>query len=384
MKIALIHDWLTGMRGGEKCLAIVADLLPDADIFTLFYHKGKLSAAIEKHRIHTSFLQKFPFAKNKYRNYLPLFPLAVERFDLGEYEGVISFSHCVAKGALRRKGARHLCYSFTPMRYVWDMFDVYFNEGNCGKLKLAIIRAIAKRLRVWDARTADRVDSYIAISHYVADRIKRHYDRDADVICPPVDCDRFSIDSRAESDKGSQKQDDYYLVVSALAPYKRLDLAIEAFNKLGKRLKIIGTGQDEGRLRRLASSNIEFLSWVPDEGLPKFYSRCKAFIFPGEEDFGITPLEAAASGRPTIAYGRGGALESILPLGNPRVESPTGIFFKEQNVDSLIAAIELFEKNEEKFQPEKLRAHALKFDRGIYKEKMKKAIEDFLSLKIYE
>ena len=371
MNVAIIHDWLTGMRGGEKCLEAVCGLLPEAHIFTLFHHRGKLSPVIENRRIHTSVLQSFPFAEKKYRHYLPLFPWAIERFDLSGFDAVISLSHCVAKGAVRRPDAKHLCYCFTPMRYVWDMFDTYFNKERCGRLKFSIIKAAASRLRAWDARTDGRVDKYIAISNHVADRIRRHYERDADVIYPPVDCSRFAA---------AAKTADYYLIVSALAPYKRVDLAIETFRKIGRPLKIIGTGQDEARLKEMASSNVEFLGWVSNEELPKYYSECRAFVFPGEEDFGITPLEAAASGRPAIAYGKGGALETVNAPGSPAAKSPTGLFFEEQSVGSLAAAVEYFEKNEEMFDPLKLREHALGFDTEVYKEKMRKAIMDFFNM----
>jgi len=368
MKVAIVHDWLTGMRGGEKCLELVCGLLPEAHIFTLFHHRGKLSPVIESRRIHTSVLQGFPFAKKRYRHYLPLFPWALERFDLSGFDAVISLSHCVAKGAVKRPDAKHLCYCFTPMRYVWDMFDTYFNEERCGRMKFGIIKAIAARLRAWDRRTASRVDKYIAISNHVADRIRRHYGRDAEVIYPPVDCSRFSIGAKIA---------DYYLIVSALAPYKRVDLAVETFNKIGRPLKIIGTGQDEARLRNMASSNVEFLGWVSDEELPRYYAECRAFVFPGEEDFGITPLEAAASGRPAIAYGKGGALETVIPPGAPAGKSPTGIFFENQSAESLAGAVDYFEKNEEMFHPSKLREHASGFDTKVYKEKMRKAIMDF-------
>ena len=359
MKVALIHDWLTGMRGGEKCLEVLCEIFPQAEIFALLHVPGSVSPAIERLPIHTSFVQKLPFASGKYRRYLPLFPRAIERFDLSEYDLVISCSHCVAKGARPRAGAVHVCYCFTPMRYVWDMYDEYFGPGRAGLFTRKAIAYFAPKLRKWDVETADRVTHFVAISDHVADRIRRHYGRESAVIHPPVDAARFRI---------SAERGDYYLMVSALAPYKRVDTAVEAFAKLGLPLKIIGSGQDEARLRKLASDNVEFLGWQPDAAVAEHYSRCRAFVFPGEEDFGITPLEAMASGAPVIALRRGGALETVI---GPDADRPaTGVFFDEPTPGCLAEAVTWFQQHQSLFEPEALRGRALEFDRPIFRQRL--------------
>ena len=353
VRCALVHDWLTGMRGGEKCLEVFCELLPHADLYTLLHIEGRMSDAIEAMDIQTSFVQHLPFVESKYRHYLPIFPRAIERFDFSEYDLIFSSSHCVAKGAIPRADARHICYCYSPMRYVWYMFDAYFGEHRIGRLKRALIGKFAARLREWDRRTCDRVDQFIAISEHVRKRIQRNYGRDADVIHPPVDCSFF----RPVGDPR-----DYYLVASAFAPYKRIDLAVETFNELGKPLKVIGKGQDEKRLRALAGPNIEFLGAVSDEELREAYSKCRAFIFPPEEDFGIMPIEAMACGRPVIAYGVGGALETVT--------EETGVFFLDQSVPALKKAIEEFERRESEFKPDAARTQAMTFDRPVFKQKV--------------
>jgi glycosyltransferase involved in cell wall biosynthesis len=352
LKTAIVHDWLTGMRGGEKCLEVMCELYPDADLFTLIYRHGHLSPAIERMKIRTSWIQNLPGRQVYYRHLLPLFPSAVESFDLSGYDLVISSSHCVAKGAVTAPETLHLCYCYTPMRYAWDQYEQYFGAHRVGGLKRLVIGPLIRRLQRWDAATADRVDSYVAISRHVAKRIMKYYDRKAVVIYPPVD-----ISSFAPSSGGGG----YYLMVNALAPYKRVDLAIEAFNGLGRELRIVGTGQDMERLRQLAARNVRFLGWVSREELAEQYAGCRAFIFPGEEDFGITPLEAQASGRPVIAYGRGGVLETVRPHG--RRDEPTGVFFHEQTPSSLAEAVRSFEEREGDFSPEAIRASVLPFDR---------------------
>ncbi|NOZ19659.1 MAG: glycosyltransferase family 4 protein [Planctomycetes bacterium] len=353
VRCALVHDWLTGMRGGEKCLEVFCELLPQADLFTLLHLAGRMSEPIEAMNIHTSFVQKLPFVESKYRHYLPIFPRAIERFDFSGYDLIFSSSHCVAKGARPRPGALHICYCYSPMRYVWDMFDAYFGEHRTGRIKRAIIGTFAARLRDWDRRTCDRVDRFIAISEHVRKRIQRNYERDADVIHPPVDCSFF---------RSVGEPEEYYLVASAFAPYKRIDLAIETFNGLGRPLKVIGSGPDERRLRAMAGPNIEFLGAVSDEELRAAYSKCRAFIFPPEEDFGIMPIEAMACGRPVIAYGVGGALETVT--------EETGLFFPEQTVAALRKAIEEFEQRELEFKPELARAQAMTFNRPVFKRKV--------------
>jgi len=380
MKIAIIHDWLTGMRGGEKCLEVFCELFPDAVIFTLLHNKGSVSKRIESMPIRTSFIQRLPKSAVKYRNYLPLFPLAVKGFDLAGFDLILSSSHCAAKGVRVPQKALHVCYCYTPMRYAWVFFNEYFGKLNI--IYKIIIKQILNRLRQWDLRTNENVDFFVAISDNIKNRIEACYNRTADVIYPPVDTGRFNI---------SAKDEDFYLIVSALVPYKRLDIAIEAFNKSGKRLVIIGTGNSEAGLKRAASGNIEFLGWLNNEDIADYYSRCKALIFPGEEDFGIVPVEAQCCGKPVIAYGKGGALETIVPIDSRNTQydirdtkqKPTGAFFYEQTSKALIEAIDTFEKNRDKFDPQAIRENGLRFDREIFKEKIKKYIDGKINEKEY-
>lgn len=357
MQVAIVHDWLTGMRGGEKCLEVFCELFPDATLFTLLHNKGSVSDIIERMKIKTSFIQYLPAASRAYRSYLPLFPLAIESFDLAGFDFVLSSSHCVAKGIKVPKEAVHICYCYTPMRYAWLFFADYFAKESLIKRKA--ISLVVRRLKKWDLETNERVDFFIAISDNVRIRIRDIYNRDAQVIYPPVDTQKFAL---------SERDDGFYLIVSALVPYKRLDIAIEAFNRLGKNLVIIGTGDRAPYLRKISQSNIEFLSWVDDKMLADYYSRCTAVVFPGEEDFGIVPLEAQACGKPVIAYAKGGALETVT--------KNTGFFFYEQTPLSLERAVLDFEKIKDNFKKQILRSNALKFDREIFKEKIKNFIEE--------
>ncbi|MBI5491476.1 MAG: glycosyltransferase [Deltaproteobacteria bacterium] len=361
MKAAIVHDWLTGMRGGEKVLEALCEVLPQADIFTLLHSPGSVSRVIESRRIRTSFIQRMPGARRFYRSYLPLFPLAIEALDLSGYDLVISSSHCAAKGVIPPPGALHISYIHTPMRYVWDMYREYF--GGARGLKAAAIGLFAHYLRLWDSASSSRVDHFIANSAFVARRVEKFYRRGSEVIHPPVDCSAFPVLKSPSRD--------YYLIVSAFAPYKRLELAISAFDRLGRRLVLTGAGpqSEEKRLKRIAGPNVEFLGWKSQDELASLYGNCRALIFPGEEDFGIVPLEAASSGRPVIAFGKGGALETIIPL-SAKGAPPTGVFFSEQTPGALTSAVRLFEENEERFDPASIRAHALRFDREIFKEKV--------------
>ena len=358
MKVALVHDWLTGMRGGERCLEVFAELFPEADLFTLLHVPGSVAPVIERRRIVTSFLQRLPQAERRYRHYLPLFPAAVRAFDLRGYDLVLSSSHAVAKSVRVPAGALHVCYCFTPMRYVWDLYDDYFGP-RAGPVTRLLMPPVAAWLRRWDRKTARGVHHFVAISRFVADRIRRAYGREADVIYPPVDVSRFRVE---------EAPGEFYLVVSALTPYKRVDLAVEACNRLGRQLRVVGSGPEERRLRALAGPTVEFLGWRDDAEIADLYARARALLFPPLEDFGITPLEAMAAGRPVIAFGEGGARETVVPPGEG--EPPTGLFFARQTVDDLSAAIQRFEASAHQFEPKALRRRAEAFDRPVFRERM--------------
>ena len=375
MRVAIVHDWLTGMRGGEKCLEVFCEIYPEADLFTLLHIPGSVSPTIERHTIHTSPLQYMPGIERRYRYYLPLMPTAVRMLDLSGYDFILSSSHCVAKGARADKGAFHLCYCYTPMRYAWSAYDEYFGGGRVSGPVGWILPRIMAYLRNWDAKASRGVDEFVAISHTVAERIQDSYGRESDVLYPPVDTARF---------RPVVKPEDYYLIVSAFAPYKKVDVAVEAFNRLGRPLKVVGVGQDFDRIKSLGGPNVEFLGWQDDANLAELYAGCRAFIFPGVEDFGITPLEAQASGRPVIALGEGGALETVVaanredfapPPGfvdwnelSGAASEPTGLFFRHPTADALVGAVHEFERIEDKFRPEAACRQATLFDRAHFKK----------------
>ncbi|MFA6282458.1 MAG: glycosyltransferase [Candidatus Omnitrophota bacterium] len=368
MKVAIIHDWLTGMRGGEKCLEVFCELFPQADVFTLLYNKGSVSPTIARLPIKTSFIQHLPLSSKLYRNYLPLFPKAIESFDLKEYDFILSSSHCVAKGAKKSDKAFHLCYCYTPMRYVWSFFDDYF--GTYSALKKIIVKNVSNRLKKWDLATLGRVDEFVAISETIQNRIKNIYQRESAVIYPPVDVDKFFLDNNT-------KREDFYLCVCALVPYKRIDVIIDAFNRMSdKKLIIVGDGNLQKELKdKKTSNNISFLGWVGDKELLMLYQKAKAFVYMAEEDFGIAAIEAQSAGLPVIAYGKGGLAETIAPLGgNLSGAHPTGLFFKEQKQESLLEAIESFEAKEKEFSPEHIRKNALRFSREVFKDNIKNLI----------
>ena len=368
-KVAIIHDWLTGMRGGEKCLEVFCELFPDATLFTLLHKKGSVSPIIEQMDIRTSFLQRIPGIEKNYRKFLPLFPSAIESFDLSEYDLVLSSSHCVAKGVRTKPETLHICYCYTPMRYAWKFFNVYFSKES--PLKKLFISFVIDRLKKWDLRTNNSVDNFIAISDNIKKRIKQYYSVDSDVIYPPVDTDKDEIDSQ---DKG------YYLIVSALVPYKRVDLAVRAFNKTEKDLVIIGDGGDLAGLKKIAGKNIKFLGWVGDKELKKYYAGCRGLIFPGEEDFGIVPVEAQSYGKPVIAYGAGGALETVIPVDEDS-SRPTGVFFNEQTSVSLNCAIELYETQMHLFDKDEIKKNAQKFSRDRFKREIDVYVNKRLALR---
>lgn len=357
-KVAIIHDWLTGMRGGEKVLELMLSIFPQADIYTLLWVKGSVSEKIEKQRITTSFLQKIPFIKKNYRSFLPLFPLAIESFDLNEYDLVISSSHCVAKGIIPPPHARHFCYCYTPMRYIWNMYYEYFCDVK-NPLRTFAYRLVAHYLRVWDICANSRVDEFAAISNHINRRIQRYYNRSSTVIYPPVDTGFYHpVPERASPEP-------YYLIVSALVPYKKIDLAIETFNRNGKRLIVIGDGPEKKKISSNAKSNISFMGWESNERLRQWYSHCSALIFPGEEDFGIVPLEAQACGSPVIAYRKGGATETII-------DRQTGIFFDRQTIEELQNAVNIHENMT--YDKKKIIANAKRFSNEIFCENIKKHI----------
>ena len=369
MRVALVHDWLTGMRGGEKCLEIFCELFPSADLYTLVYAPETVSPTIRQMKVKSSFINRLPRAKRLYRYYLPLFPSATERFNLGAYDLVLSSSHCVAKGILPNH-ALHIAYVHAPMRYVWDQHDSYFGADSSWLSRMGM--ALCRRyLQQWDVRSAGRVDYFIANSKNVAGKIKRLYARDATVIYPPVAVQKFDLHPDLQP---------YYLIVSALVPYKKINIAIEAFNRLRLPLKIVGEGPLRTRLQKLARPNIEFLGWLNEHDLATVYRHCQALVFPGEEDFGITPLEAQASGRPVIAYGRGGTLETVLPLETGSMTPATGIFFPQPSAESLVAAIELYQRHRERFEPATIRRHAARFSG----ERFKAEISDYITARLGE
>lgn len=360
LRVVLVHDWLTGMRGGEKVLEVMCRRWPQAPLYTLLHRPGSTSETIERRPIHTSFLQRLPGVHRYYRYTLPLMPAAVG-WKLPACDLVVSSSHCVAKGVLPPEGVPHVCYCHTPMRYAWTLRKQYFGARRGPK---AWARdKVLDRLRDWDRRSADRVTHFIANSRVVQQRILDYYGRDSVVIHPPVDTDYYTPAGLEDS---PARRGDYYLIFSAFAPYKRLDLAIESCNRLGRRLVVIGSGQAESALRSLAGPTVEFLGWQPDDVVRDHLRSCRALLFPGEEDFGIVPLEAQACGTPVIAFGRGGATETVVPLGASA--EPTGLWFAEQTTECLAEAILRLEKENQSFDPAAIRRHALRFNGRRFEE----------------
>ena len=363
MKVALVHDWLTGLRGGERVLEQLCLLYPEADIFTLLWVRGSCGAIIERHRILTSFLDRLP--RRGYRHYLPLYPAAIESFDLSAYDLVISTSHAVAKGARPGPHAVHVAYIHTPMRYVWDQFDAYFGRGRAGPLTRIAARAVAPMLRRWDVRSTSRAHALIANSRFVADRIRRFWGREPDaVVYPPVDTSRFVPAAEGPA------PEEYALIVSALVPYKRVELAVSAFSRVKRPLWIAGDGPERKRLERAAGPSVRFLGSPGHDALPRLYAGARFFVLPGEEDFGIAPVESQAAGRPVLALGRGGALETV-------VEGETGEFFPEPTVQSLLDGIAAIDRLQP--DPVRIRENALRFDVARFGPEIREQIERFLT-----
>ncbi len=358
MRVAIVHYWLVGMRGGEKVLEELCLLYPQADIFTHVHDPARTSALINRHRITTTFIARLPFARTMYQRYLPLMPAALEELDLSGYDLVLSSESGPAKGVVTHPDAVHICYCHSPMRYLWDQYHTY--RARSGWLTRVVMSLAMPALRVWDTASAGRVDHFIANSNFIARRIAKSYRRDSTVIYPPVDLDAFTV--------ASAPTRDFYFAVGQLVPYKRFDLAVAACSALGRRLVVVGTGTEAARLKAMAGPTIEFRGWASQDDLRDLYRNCRALLFPAEEDFGIVPLEAMASGRPAIAYGSGGALDTVRP-------GETGLFFAEQTVDALKEALARFEGVEHRFEPEAIRRHACGFGRDVFRRSMKAFID---------
>ncbi|TMF50051.1 MAG: glycosyltransferase family 4 protein [Chloroflexi bacterium] len=358
MKVALVHDYLNQMGGAERVVLAFHELFPEAPLYTSIYDPRRVDAAFQQIDIRTSFMQRLPFVKKHHQPFLPLYPFAMERLDLRGYDLILSSSSAFGKGVITKPGTMHICYCHTPMRWCWN-YDEYVEREQLGKLARGVLPFLITWLRVWDQTTAMRVDHFIANSPAVADRIQKYYRREAVVIPPPVDAGRFLFDPTTQPE-------DYFLVVSRFMPYKRIDLAIQACNRLQLPLVIIGSGRDQQRLQQMAGPTIRFLGRLSDAEVLHYYAHCRALILPGEEDFGITPLEAQASGRPVVAYSAGGALASVI-------DGVTGTFFQEQTVESLAATLAAFD--ETRYDPQIIRDHALEFDKPRFHRRILQFIE---------
>jgi glycosyltransferase involved in cell wall biosynthesis len=362
MRVAIIHPWFLFDGGAERVTKVLAGMYPNADIYSIFADHRFVPDVVQQHRLTTSFLDKFPGKNRLYRQLLPLHPFAAESLDLSGCELIISSDYSVGKGVLVDQGATHISYCHTPTRYLWDHYRHAYQEQ--WPLLRPVFTLTAHYARTWDYLAAQRVDAFVANSGYVADRIKRYYRRDSEVIYPPVDTAKAYL---------GKHPDNYYLSVGRLTCSKRLDLIIEACNRLGRRLLIAGVGREEKRLKTLAGKTIEFVGCVPDSALPDLYAKCRAFIFAADEDFGMVSVEAQAYGRPVIAYAHGGSLETIRGCGD-RLE-PTGVFFAQQTTDAVARGILDFEHLEEQFHPATIRAHALSFDTAVFVERMKAFVD---------
>ena len=372
MKKALIHDWYTVYGGAERCIESFTNIWDDFDHYSLIddLNEEDRKVILKGKQTVNSFIQRLPFGKKKYRSYLPLFPLAIEQFDLNEYELVISSSSSVAKGVLTRPDQLHISYVYSPVRYAWDLYAQYLRESKLEKgLKGFLARYFLFRLRSWDYSTANRPDHYIAISKYVAKRIKKIYNKEAIVIYPPVDTNSFNI---------SETTEDYYITCSRMVPYKKIDLIVEAFSKTEKKLIVIGEGPDYKKIKHLAGPNVQLLGYLEKNRVLNLIKRAKAFIFAAEEDFGIAPIEAQAAGVPVIAFGKGGILETVNGQfsDNPvLMENLTGVFFKEQTSGSLLEALSFFEENEKMFDKNIIRKNAQQFSIERFEKEFKDTVE---------
>lgn len=353
LKVAIVHDWLVSYAGADRVVDCMHHVFPDAPIYTLVYDKEKMPAWFRDYDIRTTWIQKLPFATKLYKKLLPLMPGAFEALDLSEYDLVLSSSSSCSKGVITRPDAVHICYCHTPIRYVWDFYYTY--RANANPLVRAVMPSQMHKLRQWDKCAADRVDYFIANSRYIAQRIKKYYRRDSDVIYPCVHINQSPF----------VEKEDFYLVVGRFTWYKRIDLAVAACTKLGRRLVVIGTGDEESRLKAMAGPTVEFKGGgLSDEEVRGYYLRAKAFLFPGEEDFGITPVEAQSAGTPVLAFGRGGACETVE-------DGRTGLLFHAQTVESLAECIEKFEAEGVSCSKEEIRAHSLSFSEARFEEELR-------------
>lgn len=358
-KLALVHEWLSIIAGSEKVVGELLALYPDAELFTLvdFFNDDERKLIHSKHA-QTSFIQHLPFAKTSFRSYLPLMPLAVEQFDVSKFDVVISSHHAVAKGVLTHQNQLHICYCHSPMRYAWDFYHEYLREAKLDKgLRGMMAKMLLHYLRIWDVASANRVDAFIANSHYIARRIKRIYNREATVIYPPVDVEKFECKSQ---------KDDYYLAVARFVPYKKVDVIVQAFSQMpDKKLVLIGEG-DKAILKN-ATRNIEVIGFQPFESLKTYLASAKAFVYAAEEDFGITIVEAQACGTPVIAFGKGGATETVI-------DGKTGVLFSQQTAESLKEAVKKFEQMT--FDANAIRKNAERFNRTVFAESIKTFIDE--------
>ncbi|ARB21167.1 MULTISPECIES: glycosyltransferase family 4 protein [Klebsiella] len=366
LSIGIVADWFVTYAGSEKIVAEFIELFPDSELYSVVDFLSEENKLHFKNKeITTTFIQNLPFSKKKYQSYLPLMPLAIEQLDVSKHDIILSSSHAVAKGILTGPDQLHISYVHSPIRYAWDLQHQYLREAGLSKgLKATLARWLLHKIRIWDCRTANGVDHFIANSQFIARRIKKVYGRKADVIYPAVDVERFALQTNKQ---------DYYMTASRMVPYKRMDLIVEAFSHMPtKRLVVIGDGPEMNKIKSKATNNIEILGYQPNDVMQKYMSEAKAFVFAAEEDFGITPVEAQACGTPVIAYGKGGALETIISIEK---EDPTGLFFYKQDVESLVEAISKFELSRDSILPENCRANALKFSAERFREEIKHYVE---------
>ena len=372
LRVAIVHYWYVGRAGGERVVEALAEVFPQADLFALVVNREVLAPILQQRKLQTSFLQQIPGAKRFHRHFLFLQPFALEQFDLSDYDLVISSESGPSKGVITSSRTCHICYCHSPMRYIWEMYPQYRRAMN--PLVGTIFSMVAHYMRLWDVASARRVDYFVANSHFIASRIHKYYGRDSAVIHPPVESNAESL---------TAVSGDYYLAVGRLVDYKRFDLAVSACTELGRPLRVIGDGPQYKALRKIAGPRVEFLGKVSDRELRKNLAGCRALLFPGEEDFGIVPVEAQSFGRAVIAYGSGGALETVRGVfpGCAFVDNPTGLFFTDQSTSNLVRAILDFESNEDKFCPESIREHSLQFGSEIFKNRFAKfvrfAVNDF-------